>query len=199
MERLGLWERTVVIVTSDHGEALYEHGHIGHIVQLYEESIRVPLIIRFPRGAGPAGIRLDPMVSIVDLAPTIADVFAALGKGRSGAQFQGVSLLPVISGAPGRSEVFSRSSYDQPRYALRDDSFKYIFNTATGREELYRIRHDPGERNDLAGSEPLELDLRRQALFAWILEQRRAEAGAAERAELTPEQLENLRALGYVH
>jgi len=55
LEKDGLWERTVVIVTGDHGEALFEHGWIGHNTQLYDESAHVPLVVRFPSAAGLAG------------------------------------------------------------------------------------------------------------------------------------------------
>jgi arylsulfatase A-like enzyme len=198
MERLSLWDRTVVLVTADHGEALDEHGHVGHIRQLYEESVWIPLIVRFPRGAHLQAKRVDGMVSLIDLAPTIADLLGLLDQQRARQQFQGRSLLPMIFGSEARPMVLSSSSYDRPRYSLRDSSFKYIVDTANGAEELYDLRADAGERHDLAASDALRTAYYRQRLFQDLLEQRRGAASGASEAELTPEQIDNLKALGYL-
>jgi hypothetical protein len=104
----------------------------------------------------------------------------------------------MVFGAPGRSEVFLRSSYEKPRWAVRDEGLKYIYASSDGLEELYDLREDPGETRNLIERQPLRAAFYRQLLFGWILEQRRGGGGSAERAELTPNQLENLRALGYV-
>lgn len=196
LEETGLLEKTVLIVAADHGEAFWEHGHIGHEVLVYEEETHVPLIIRFPRGAGPAGVRIREFVSLSDLAPTIVD---ALGLWRSVAArpaFRTQSLLPVAVGAAGRRAVVSRDRGSQPRYAVREGATKAIFDTATGNVELYDLSSDPGEQKDLAAQQPIRAAYYRQALAAWILS-RRLE-GVAAAVELTPEQQENLKALGYV-
>ena len=62
---------TIVIVTADHGEALFEHGFLGHNTQLYEESIRIPLLVRAP---GVAARRVSDLVELIDLTPTIAEL-----------------------------------------------------------------------------------------------------------------------------
>ena len=69
LEDEGLWERTVVIVAADHGEELYERGWIGHNVHVFEPSVRVPLVVRFPKGVGPAGARIEALTDLLDLAP----------------------------------------------------------------------------------------------------------------------------------
>ena len=102
LEARGLWDKTVVIVAADHGEALLDHGWIGHNVQLFEESGRVPLIVRFPPAAGVSGRRVGALADLLDLGPTIADLFGVLGEGGSDRAFTGRSLLPVIEGAPGK-------------------------------------------------------------------------------------------------
>ena len=150
LEAEGLWEKTVVIVAADHGEELFERGWIGHNVHLYEPSVHVPLIVRFPKGTGPAGVRVAALADLLDLAPTIADVFGVRGKGGSDREFQGRSLLPVIAGAPGKPAVLSRTVWDRPRYALRDERFKFLYDTQTGEEWLYDLAADPGETRDLA-------------------------------------------------
>jgi arylsulfatase A-like enzyme len=197
LETLGLLDRTVLIVAADHGEALGEHGWIGHNVQLYEESIHVPLVVRFPAGRGPAGKRVAGLVDLLDLAPTIADVFGVLGQGGSEKQFQGRSLLPVVNGAPAKTAVLARTVWDRPRYALRDERFKFLYDTRTGEERLFDLQADPAESRDVAPADPLRAAYFRQALHQWILGLGRRGA-AAEPAALTPEQRENLCALGYI-
>jgi arylsulfatase A-like enzyme len=197
LEGEGLLDRTVVIVAADHGEALGEHGWIGHNVQLYEESIHIPLVVRFPAGKGPAGKRIAGLVDLLDMAPTVADAFGLLGQGGSDKQFQGRSLLPVVDGAPGKAAVLARTVWDRPRYALRDERFKYLYDTRTGEEQLFDVAADPGEARDLARTEPLRAAYFRQALHQWIMGLGRR-GGAAEQAALTPEQRENLCALGYI-
>jgi arylsulfatase A-like enzyme len=92
--RLGLEEDTLVIVTSDHGEEFFEHGHKTHRRQLYLESVGVPLILRWPAGL-PAGRVVGGNAGLVDIAPTIC---AAAGV-ELGARTAGVDLLPIARGA----------------------------------------------------------------------------------------------------
>ncbi len=198
MEREGLWEKTVVIVAADHGEELFERGWIGHNVHLYEPSVHVPLIVRFPKGTGPAGTRVAALADLLDLAPTIADVLGARGKGGSDREFQGRSLLPVALGAPGKPALLARTVWDRPRYALRDERFKFFYDTRTGEERLFDLEADPGESKDLAAAEPLRTAYYRQALHAWTLRLAQRGAAGGETAELSREQCENLRSLGYI-
>jgi len=197
LEAEGLLERTVVIVAADHGEALLEHGWIGHNVQLYEPSVHVPLVVRFPRGKGPAGKRVAPFVSLLDVGPTIADLFGVMGRGGSDRQFQGRSLLGVIGGGPGRPAVLSRTVWDRPRYALRDERYKFIDDTRTGEEQLYDLQADPDERRNLAFTDPLRAAYYRQALQHWTLGLARPEAAVAGRS-FTRAQCENLKSMGYL-
>ncbi len=198
LEARGLWERTVLIVAADHGEELFERGWIGHNVHLYESSVHVPLVMRLPKGLVPAGTRVPALADLLDLAPTIADVFGVLGKGGSDCEFQGRSLLPVIVGAPGKPAVLSRTVWDRPRYALRDARFKYFYDTRTGEEHLYDLSADPGETTDLCSREPLRAAYYRQALHHWTLRLARRAPSGGDQAALTCEQCENLKALGYI-
>ena len=200
LEKAGLLERTVVIVSSDHGEGLFEHGWIGHNVQLYDESMQVPLIVRLPAGKGPAaGTRLGTLTDLLDVAPTIADLFGVLGRGGSDRQFQGRSLLPTLTGAGGEAAILSRTVWERPRYALRDAAYKFIYDTRTGEEELYDLARDPGETKNLVGSDPLRAAWSRQALHHWMAgAAREATSGTLSPARLSREQCENLKALGYV-
>jgi arylsulfatase A-like enzyme len=200
LEKTGLLERTVVIVTADHGEALYEHGWIGHNVQLYDESIHVPLIVRFPAGKGPpAGTRVKGLADLLDLAPTIADLFGVLGRGGSDRQFQGRSLLPALDGGAGETAVLSRTVWDRPRYSRRDDGYKFVYDTRTGEEELYDLAHDPAETKNLVAADPLRAAWSREALHHWIATVARGvQAGDQTAAPITREQCENLKSMGYL-
>jgi arylsulfatase A-like enzyme len=195
LEASGLWDRSVVIVAADHGEELHEHGFIGHNVHLYEPSVRVPLIVKLPKAAGVAGRRVAGLVDLLDVAPTVADVFGVRDKAES---FEGRSLLPMIAGAPGKPALLSRTVWDRPRYALRDARHKYHYDTRTGAEQLFDLAADPGETRDLAAAEPVRSAFYRQTLHHWIASLGRRGGGGGEQATLTPEQCENLKALGYL-
>jgi arylsulfatase A-like enzyme len=198
LEAEGLLDRTVIIVAADHGEGLLEHGWIGHNVQLYEPLTRVPLIVRFPPGKGPAGTRVARFASLLDVAPTIADVFGVLGRGGSDREFQGRSLLDVIGGARGRPAVLSRTVWDRPRYALRDERYKFIDDTRTGEEQLYDLEADPGEARDLTVTDPLRAVYYRQALQHWTLRLARPETAGGVARTFTRKQCEDLKSLGYL-
>jgi arylsulfatase A-like enzyme len=197
LEAHGLWDKTVFIVTADHGEQLYERGYISHSAQVLEQSTRVPLIVRLPAGTGPRGVRIPALVDHLDLAPTVLDVLGGM-DGPAGKAFQGRSLLETALGAPGKPAVLSRTVWDRPVYALRDERHKLIFDTRTGRAQLYDLQADPGETRDLSGAQPLRAAYYRQELQHWVagLLARPAERTGAGR--LTREQCENMRGLGYV-
>jgi arylsulfatase A-like enzyme len=197
LEAEGVWDRSVIVVTADHGEAMLEHGYIGHNQQLYEESVHIPLILRFPEGKGPRGVRIPGLVDLVDLAPTIADLLVAGSGGAADGSFRGRSLLTLVAGGSGKTVVPLRSSGERPTYGLRDERFKYIHDSATGRAELYDLIADPEERKDLAEADPLRTAFYRQSLHGWLLTLERA-ASTDQETTLSPEQVENLRALGYL-
>jgi len=196
LEEEGLWDRTVVIVTADHGEALLEHGFISHGEQVYEESTWIPLVVRFP--GGPRGVRVSSFVDLVDLAPTIADVFGLPGQDARTPGFPSRSLLPLVFGAPGKEAVFSRTVGEKPQYALRDARFRFVFNTRYGQEELYELPLDPGEQLNVVRTRPVVAAYYRQALAQWIRGLERGAEREAAKPELPSEVVENLKALGYV-
>ena len=102
-------------------------------------------------------------------------------------------------GAPGKPAVLSRSVWDRPRYALRDERFKFLFDTRTGEERLFDLETDPGESRDVAAGGAAA---RRPTTARRSTRGRCASLGAGpadpRAAELTCEQCENLRALGYI-
>jgi arylsulfatase A-like enzyme len=199
LEAQGLWDRTVVIVTADHGEEMWEHGLIGHESQLFDPALQVPLILRLPRGAGPAGVRIQGLADLLDLAPTIADVFGVLDKGGARSAFGGRTLLPMLYGAPGKGAIVSRTRGEQPRWSLRDARYKLVYDGKLGTSQLFDLASDPGETRDLATGEALLVTFYRQSLARLLLEMKPDTGRSGADTELNAQQLENLRALGYVH
>jgi arylsulfatase A-like enzyme len=172
---------------------------VGHESQLYDPAVRIPLIMRFPRGTGPAGVRVKGFADLLDLAPTIADVYGLLDQGGARGAFRGTTLLPMLYGAPGKSPIVSRTRGEQPRWSLRDARYKLIYDGKLGTSQLYDVAADPGETRDLAPSEPLLAAFYRQSLERLLLEMKPEVGRPGADTELNAQQLENLRALGYVH
>lgn len=198
LEEQGLLERTLLIVASDHGEALHEHGFIGHNQQVFEESTHVPLIVRFPNGSGPAGTRVRELVDLLDVAPTVADVFG-LSESGPARGFRGRSLLPVALGAPGKAATYAVSTGDLRGFGLRQGRFKYVRNVHFDVERLFDLEADPGEGDDLAVSQPVRAGYYRHELHRHILNLLRGVREREARPKLTREQIENLKSLGYLN
>jgi hypothetical protein len=139
----GLDRRTTLIVTADHGEAFGEHHTEYHGVSVYEELVRVPLLVRMP-GVAPATIERD--VSLIDLAPTVLDLF---GQATPGA-FMGQSLVPYLRGEDPvltRPLVFDTGRWQQAM--IFPDRMKVIRDRRKGTFELYDLASDPKELDNL--------------------------------------------------
>ncbi len=221
-----LYERTLIVLTSDHGEQLGEapseaggkardgrfynaHGHT-----LYEEQLRVPLIIKLPRRAGPVQ-RVSAVTRAIDVMPTILDI-AGLAP-VSPELMQGLTLRPLWEGSsPKPRQAFAESLVgDGESKALRDDRHKYIVSmwprqvSRRGRSyvaspkrlaavEFYDLAIDPGERRNLLRN-PTPKTTRLAERFDAELRRRAAAApGRAEFAHLDEETRRRLRALGYL-
>jgi arylsulfatase len=194
MEQAGLWDDTVVILTADHGEAMYEHGWVGHNTQVYEESIRIPLIVRFPSAARVAPARVGALTSLLDIGPTIADVFGL--HARTAGRFRGRTLLADAVGGGGGYSFVSRTS--GATFALVHGRHKLIHDVSSTEEELFDLEADPREQTDLAARQPVRAAAFRQALHRWLLDLRGAPPPSAAPARLDPRQRKALRALGYL-
>src|SRR6185295_13118792 len=101
----------------------------------------------------------------------------------------------VVAGAPGKPVVLARTVWDRPRYALRDEHYKFLFDTRTGESALYDEVADPGETKDLAPAETVRAAYYRESLNYWMKTLARGPSGSGEEARLTPEQCANLKAL----
>jgi choline-sulfatase len=194
VERLranGRLERTVVAVTSDHGEGLGDHGEEEHGLFLYREALHVPLVVRLPGGAR-AGTRVKGVAALLDVAPTLLEL-----AGLSAAGLDGASLVKAMeSGRTASRPVYSETLF--PRYhfgwselfAVTDDRYRFI---RAPRPELFDRAQDPRERANLMAARaslaaPME---------AWLA--RQVQAGAPPEPQAVSAQTqEKLQALGYV-
>ena len=194
LERAGLWERTLVVVTSDHGEEFLEHGGVLHGRTQYDELLRIPLILRGP--GVPAGARIARPVSIVDIMPT---VLALLGEPPPAAS-DGADLLAVdgAEGAAAERILFGEADHNNRApditRSARGARFKLVLDRLSGAHALYDLRTDPREQHDVKAADPEEVR-RLLAELAHFESTRRA-------GEIvpppSPEVREQLEALGYV-
>ena len=204
LEREQLADRTLVIVTSDHGEAFFEHGMPLHVT-LHEEILRVPMIVRLPGGV--AGKRVRGAVRLIDLAPTILDVTGIDPV----SPLQGVSLANVLRSwpdTPARVPVLA-ADHRSDSVALVRGNEKYLRNGNARRLrplpaiERYDLASDPGEQWNRAPRDPpeklAELDetLARLTRSSKALHRALADASAPEPVALDADERELLRALGY--
>jgi arylsulfatase A-like enzyme len=195
----GLYDEALVVVTADHGDGFGQHGFISHSAAPYEELVRVPLLLKLPRGRFAGTVVEDP-VRLVDLLPTILE---AVGIQDLPPDLAGCPLQPLFDPRARAAERDPRCATavieiaeddGPPTLALRTAGWKYIRDGA-GTEELYDLEGDPGETTDLAAGRPEEL-ARFRAAAAEI--DRTREGGARSRIELDEQLREELKALGYL-
>ena len=139
----GLDDEVALLVTSDHGEELGDHGYYWHRKRVYEESVRVPLQIRVP-GLGSGEVATP--VTLLDLAPTILDLFGLPIP----AELEGLSLVRALEGHSPPQRVLRVASGDGSAYGLVAGDQKLIFNTYSRALEYFDLGRDPRERHNLA-------------------------------------------------
>jgi arylsulfatase A-like enzyme/uncharacterized membrane protein YbhN (UPF0104 family) len=202
LRELGLYEQTVVVLVSDHGEEFFEHGGWWHGTTLYDEQMRVPLLVKWAEGGAraPRDAR-GQVVGLVDVAPTlIAQAGASVPQA-----MQGVDLAADPAQRPERSRrVFAEEDHEgNVLRAVRSNDWKLIeANEGNPRGlptvQLFHVADDDGETRDLSQQRAQELgELRRhaEALEQFARSQRR---GEGEAAKLSAAEEEALRQLGYI-
>jgi len=183
----GLYDSTLWIVTSDHGDEFFEHGGLEHGQSYYEEVLRIPLVIRHPSEGH--GRVVTPVVGLIDVMPTVLDALAIDPPSK----MVGRSLMPYLRGEPQSTRPVLAEASGQGGVALRGDDFKFV---ALKGGELYDLRSDPDERHNLCPEEPA----RCAEFAAEVAALGQADDGALpprEPVELDAATRDRLRALGY--
>ncbi|MBC7853114.1 MAG: sulfatase [Pirellulaceae bacterium] len=164
---LGLMDKTLFIITSDHGTEFYEHRRFDHGFTLYQEQIHVPLLIKLPGQKG-GGI-LRERHSSLDLMPTILDLLDVDVPSAAQEQMRGQSLVAAIQGEAAPRDIISETDYRQFTYKrslIAPDGWKLIYSLESRSRELYDLNTDPAEQQDFASSQPQLADELEQRLFA---------------------------------
>ena len=197
LEARGVADDTIVIILGDHGEGLGDHGESEHGYFIYDYSVRVPFLVRLP-GSGLRGVRIAAQVRTVDLAPTVLELVG----GDIPEPVHGESVVPLLvrPGIEGSRDAYSESMAVNLQYgwsalySVRTADYKFI---EAPRSELYDVREDPDESNNRVSSLPDVADRMRDRLVG-LREEIERGAPEVEDANLDPETLSMLAALGYV-
>lgn len=148
LEDRGLWDKTLVVITSDHGEEFWEHGSVGHGHNVHQEMVHVPLIFYYPPGL-PQGLSLRTGAEIVDVLPTVLDIVGAPAL----EDRQGRSLLPSIFGEDGGYPAPALATQMRLHYGMQIKNWKLYLRS--GRMALYDRRDDVLELEDVRAEHPL--------------------------------------------
>lgn len=206
----GLLDETLLIVTSDHGENIGEHGMIDHLLSMYETTLRIPLIVRYPRRFAPGSVD-DTLVSLVDIFPTVLDICGladeipkGIGRSLADAEQPAPTYLVAENDRPLHAvslmkrafPEFDTAAIDRRMRMLRTERYKLIWYEG-GDVELYDLVADPDELEDLAATRPELREELTADLRAWM-SRRETRARPDSFESQDAEALDQLRALGYV-
>jgi arylsulfatase A-like enzyme len=216
----GILDTTFLILTSDHGENIGEHGLIDHQLNLYDPLLRIPLIMRYPPLVQ-GGLRVGSLVQSVDVFSTLLEVGGASGR-NPGYSVQGMNLLEALAGGlqrdyafaeymsprsqfdtkvrnwvEAKGEVADLSPYDRRLKTVRTDTLKYVWSS-NGKDELYDLSSDPGELENLIGTGHGSPDAMRKKLEEWQRALPKVLEGSGEIPEMDRETRDLLKALGYI-
>jgi arylsulfatase A-like enzyme len=189
LSRRGLYDKTLIIITADHGEEFMDHGSLGHGRTLYEELIRVPLIVKFPCPGPHCDSRtVLAQVELVDVFPTVMRVI-------------GLEPRPHLAGRDLAGAVTnSAAAYSEYAnlIATRMPDWKWIYDEKNDSGELYNLKQDPRELHDLANQETEVREMFTTQVLDFTVVHQRSAAVDATTIEADQTMLENLKALGYV-
>lgn len=198
LKSAGAWDNTVFVFTADHGEEFWDHRGLLHGYTLYEEQLHVPLYIFAPWIKG--GEQILSVTRHVDLLPTLLDLLGI----ETDRPFQGKSLMPFINGEKQGKDagpVFAQASLKAVKTVQGESYMKDGWKLIRMRiprltESLYYIPDDPAEQNDLAAKKPEKLSELRDEMLRF---QKSLPVGKGGEVTLSTEEIDQLRALGYMN
>lgn len=186
LKELGVWDRAIVVLTSDHGEGLYDHGEDQHGILLYREAIQVPLMIRLPRGMR-GGARVPHPAQLIDLPATVTALLGIDAPRSSGRALLGADLSKPRS-------IYAETWYPRIHLgwselrSLTDGKWQYI---EAPRPELYDMEADPGQKTNVLADQ-------RRVAAAFRTELDAFPDAPPQLGEVDPEAAARLAALGYI-
>jgi len=197
----GLYEDSLIVITADHGEELFDHGGIDHGHTMYSEVLSVPLLVKWPQGTR-ADARIRQTVCLTNLTPTFLELAGV--RDRQGVRGR---PLPRQDGGPGDQVYAEGLLYGKEQTAFVTDQFKVVYHPfADAHEEqfeVYDLQRDPAERHNLAATDataPLRQQLAKRSHQAHALAQQWQQklAAGSSRFRLSEDAKRSLRSLGYM-
>ncbi|MEW5804207.1 MAG: tetratricopeptide repeat protein [bacterium] len=204
LKEMGVSDKTLIILTADHGEGLYEHNEPTHTIFIYDSTLHVPLIMSAPSGLIPsqkAKTKITSMVTTLDIFPTIMDLFSLQPGAVPIDQLPGKSLVPLLGGEsqPLHQEIFCQTLYPELNFGwskiegIRTSDWKYV---KAPRSELYHLSEDPLEKKNLLSDQP-QLALEWEKKLSGLEE--KLQKGKKESGMIKDEAvLRRLESLGYL-
>ncbi len=194
LKEKGLYENTAIVVTADHGEEFWEHGSFEHGHSLYNELLHVPLIMRLP-GSYTAGSKVPQRVTLCDIFPTLA----AYMEISLPFKVSGINLMPRggVFTIPPRYIISENVHYGPQQQAFFSANYKMIINIESGRIQVFDLKADPQEINNVFGAVEMPQKIKEQIQFAADQINEGLKEPANE-ALLDQETWDKLKALGYV-
>jgi len=166
-EKMGLMDKTIFILTSDHGTEMFEHNKTDHGFSLYDELVHVPLVLKLPNRKD--GKVITDQISSLNVMPTILDLLDVKVPANVAKQMRGKSLSPALQGKSMSEDVFCETDYRHytfKRSIQTKDGWKFIYTLENKSRELYNLKNDPKETKNLVETEPKKAYELEQRLFA---------------------------------